>query len=869
MPNYRVYNSTTKEWEDTGIAFRSDLDAYAKKETGVYFVEGNTTGTAGTWTGTNDNITSLYDGLVVNYKIGIAGASTTKLNINGLGAKICYLRGTSKLTTHYAVGTMVLLAYNKTKDAFYAADYDSDAYTIRQYYDVTSNLEYPLIYSYNTDVSGTSTYKATYGAVKSGFTYNPSTDTLSVTKLKLNGTELDLSKYALASSLSSYATTTALSNLQQGLETGDIVVEEANIATKATQDGNGNNIANTYATKTDLNSYLTTTNASNTYLTKTSASSTYLTKTDASSTYATKSSLSSYIPTSKLAVANGVATLDSTGKVLSSQLPSYVDDIIEGYVGNQGAAFYEDSALSKPITLETGKIYVDLSNNRTFRWSGTVLTEISASLALGLTSSTAYSGAKGKANADNIAILQGYFTNGKAKTADVADYAKMDEDGNVIADTYALKNDIPAKVSELENDTGFITTYTNTKNTAGTTNKVSTKMFLVGATSQAANPQTFSNVNVYIGTDNCLYSNGTKVLTSHQSLSNYSTLANTIKDLSISGKTITYTKGDGTTGTLTTQDTTYTALKNPNAVTIKAGTETVSSYDGSSAKTFTIAASSTAGAFTISDGTTTKTIQLAGKFTDNNTTYESKAAASGGTAVSLVTTGEKYIWNNKSSFSGNYNDLTNKPTIPSAVTEATVSGWGFTKNAGTVTSVKVGTQSYSSNSGVVSLPAYPTTLPASDITGEWNVDGGEDNVDDAITALIGKISGLSSPTTTVIYNTYTAVVETPPAQGAVISKSFTLSGIQAGDRLKVYLNGGTSGSGATSQAGIIELELFASGSGRTVVGSGSFMSNTGGQLQMISAQVTGTALKISVFGMASASYASYAKVYLYKVERVR
>ena len=63
------------------------------------------------------------------------------------------------------------------------------------------------------------------------------------------------------------------------------------------------------------------------------------------------------------------------------------------------------------------------------------------------------------------------------------------------------------------------------------------------------------------------------------------------------------------------------SLKNPNAVTIKAGSDTVASYDGSAAKTFTIAASSTAGAFTISDGTTTKTVQLAGKFTDNNTTY--------------------------------------------------------------------------------------------------------------------------------------------------------------------------------------------------------------------------------------------------------
>lgn len=66
-------------------------------------------------------------------------------------------------------------------------------------------------------------------------------------------------------------------------------------------------------------------------------------------------------------------------------------------------------------------------------------------------------------------------------------------------------------------------TNTDTKNTTGTTNKAATKMFLVGATEQAANPQTYSNINVYIGTDNCLYSNGTKVLTAHQSLAGYAT----------------------------------------------------------------------------------------------------------------------------------------------------------------------------------------------------------------------------------------------------------------------------------------------------------------------------------------------------------
>lgn len=62
-----------------------------------------------------------------------------------------------------------------------------------------------------------------------------------------------------------------------------------------------------------------------------------------------------------------------------------------------------------------------------------------------------------------------------------------------------------------------------------------------------------------------------------------------------------------------------TSLKNPNSITIKAGTDTVSSYDGSAAKTLTFAASTTAGAFTVSDGNTTKTVQLAGTFTDNNT----------------------------------------------------------------------------------------------------------------------------------------------------------------------------------------------------------------------------------------------------------
>lgn len=87
--------------------------------------------------------------------------------------------------------------------------------------------------------------------------------------------------------------------------------------------------------------------------------------------------LSHYVPISVIGSAGGVASLDSTGKVPSSQLPSYVDDVIEGYYYNGN--FYTDSAHTQLITPETGKIYVDLDTNKTYRWGGTTYVEISQS----------------------------------------------------------------------------------------------------------------------------------------------------------------------------------------------------------------------------------------------------------------------------------------------------------------------------------------------------------------------------------------------------------------------------------------------------------------------------------------------------------
>lgn len=100
--------------------------------------------------------------------------------------------------------------------------------------------------------------------------------------------------------------------------------------------------------------------------------------------------INSKIPLTQKGVANGIATLDSSGFVPSTQLPSYVDDILE-------YASYN----SLPSVGETGKIYVTLDTNLTYRWSGASYIEISKSLALGETSSTAYRGDRGKTSYDH------------------------------------------------------------------------------------------------------------------------------------------------------------------------------------------------------------------------------------------------------------------------------------------------------------------------------------------------------------------------------------------------------------------------------------------------------------------------------------
>lgn len=128
---------------------------------------------------------------------------------------------------------------------------------------------------------------------------------------------------------------------------------------------------------------------------------TFETKAHASSTYALASAIG---------VANGLATLDDSGLVPSSQLPSYVDDVLEF-----------DSKDKFPANGEDGKIYVDKSDNKTYRYTGS-----------------------------------GYlWINSAVATADEAVKAHKDADGNIITDTYEKKTDAVASLATKQDKLTF------------------------------------------------------------------------------------------------------------------------------------------------------------------------------------------------------------------------------------------------------------------------------------------------------------------------------------------------------------------------------------------------------------------------------
>lgn len=206
------------------LPFVVEPDLFAEKSEGAFFIQGsgttNSTTKLSKWVGTSDRITDYYDGLTIKYKIGIAGQTTTTLNINGLGEEPVYLFNTTKLTTQFPVGSIIHLTYHTdlNNGCWMCSDYDANTNTYQRVYATTTDEEYPITARYN--VTTGSSYYAEYGRYSDSVTLNPSTQTITAAKFK------------------------------------GALVGNADTATKATQDGDGNNIASTYATKDEIETYV-------------------------------------------------------------------------------------------------------------------------------------------------------------------------------------------------------------------------------------------------------------------------------------------------------------------------------------------------------------------------------------------------------------------------------------------------------------------------------------------------------------------------------------------------------------------------------------------------------------------------------------
>lgn len=182
---------------------------------------------------------------------------------------------------------------------------------------------------------------------------------------------------------------------------------------------------------------------------------------------ALKINLSHLIPDSEKGAPEGVAELDENGLVLASQLPSYVDAVEE-----------HDSLSDFPVTGESGKIYVAIDTSLTYRWAGSGYVEISPSIALGETSSTAYRGDRGAvayahvsdtSNPHHVTKAQLGLdrVNNTSDSEKTVDKAVKDGAGNVIASTYETKLDADDKLTSAKSYTDVKTSeakaYADTK----------------------------------------------------------------------------------------------------------------------------------------------------------------------------------------------------------------------------------------------------------------------------------------------------------------------------------------------------------------------------------------------------------------------
>lgn len=307
----------------------------------IYTVIGTQTAATGAWTGELKTIDALYDGLTIAYFLPYAGSGNATLNLTlknntTTGAINCYYKGNNRLTTHYAAGDMIIMTYWSAGAVKVAGTTTTDARWIAQA-------------DYNT------TYSA---ATQSAAGLMSAADKKKLDELTAgaNGTVTSVGASGSGGITISGSPVTSSGTIAIGL----------NLSTAINGLGEGTSPAqmNDYVVVQYAGGGTTTTTYHRRKL----------------SNILTKSNIETGLGYARGA-ANGVAPLNASSKIDATYLPSYVDDVLE----------YAAKA-NFPATGEDGKIYIDEATNKTYRWSGSAYVEISASLALGTTASTAAKG---------------------------------------------------------------------------------------------------------------------------------------------------------------------------------------------------------------------------------------------------------------------------------------------------------------------------------------------------------------------------------------------------------------------------------------------------------------------------------------------
>lgn len=333
----------------------------------IYTVIGTQTATTAAWTGVLDTVDALYDGLTIAYYLPRTSAANVTLNLTlkdetTTGAINCYYKTDTRLGTHYAAGDMVLMTYWSagTININGTATTDNRWIAHAQYYKDTDNNTVPTAYS---------TTKASTAAKAATCT----------------GYVLLNNSYILLNITTTNTASTPTLNINSKGAKPLYINGEPSSATNKTMP------AGTYLVFYDGTNYYLRTDGliDGPLLEITYGTSETTSGTSISIPYLNVNSAGQVISGgTHTHTISGFLTSDSsldasklTGTVPTSVLPSYVDDVLE-YAAK----------VNFPATGEEGKIYVDKTTNLTWRWGGSDYVEISPSLAIGNTASTAAAG---------------------------------------------------------------------------------------------------------------------------------------------------------------------------------------------------------------------------------------------------------------------------------------------------------------------------------------------------------------------------------------------------------------------------------------------------------------------------------------------